>query len=139
MLKVAILMHSEVGRFLEALFGAMPDELYILIWTLPSKTSRWFRSVEDAASYVEKIKSCNGYVGVGLSPSDFGAYCRCESEIVAIIVGVGADIDLRSDAHPKATLPGSVDQALSILPPEFPPSIAVLTGNGLHIWWQRRR
>ena len=44
---------------------------------------------------------------------------RCKSEEIAGIAGLWADLDLRSDAHPKTTLPGNIEQALSILPPEF--------------------
>jgi hypothetical protein len=32
-------------------------------------------------------------------------------------------------------LPDTADQALSILPPEFPPTFVILTGNGLQVWW----
>jgi hypothetical protein len=48
---------------------------------------------------------------------------------------VCADLDLRSNAHPKSTLPDTSEQALSILPPEFPPTFVVSTGNGLQVWW----
>jgi len=126
---------SQARVFLEALYSGKPSDLYLLLWTLPEKESRWFRDVEAAIRCAEEFSSHDLYVGVGLATQAYGPTRRCPSEEIAGIVGIWADIDLRSDAHPKATLPGSIEQALSILPPEFPPSIVVLTGNGVHIWW----
>lgn len=121
--------------FLEALCSGKPDELFLLLWTLPEKDSRWFRNVADAIRCAESMAAHDLYVGVGLATADYGPKQRCKSDEIAGIVGFWADLDLRSDAHPKDTLPATVEQALSILPPEFPPSIVVLTGNGVHIWW----
>src|ERR1700686_1925299 len=89
--------------FLEVLFAGKPDELYLMIWTLQGdrKRSRWFRDVQQASAYVESLRGCNVYVGIGLSPSDFGEFHRCKSEMVAGITGIGVDIDLKSEAHPK--------------------------------------
>jgi putative DNA primase/helicase len=128
-------LNPQARAFLKELFDSKPEELYVLIWTLHDKASRWFRSLNEAFKYVEVVAGRDLYVGVGLSPADYGPTRRCVSNEVAGIVGLWADLDLRSDAHPKATLPGSVEQAMSILPPEFSPSIVVLTGNGIHIWW----
>lgn len=128
-------MDSETRLFLEALFGGKPDDLYILLWTLPERQSRWFRIVEDAVRCASAFGGHDLYVGVGLARQDFGPNRRCLSDEVAGIIGVCADLDLRSDAHPKSTLPGSVEEALSILPPELPPSIVILTGNGAQAWW----
>ena len=123
--------------FLEALFSTKPDGLYILIWTRRGehKRSRWFRDVQEAGAYVHSLRGCNVYGGIGLSPSDFGEFKRCESENVAGIPGMWADIDIRSEAHPQTTLPGTIEQALSVLPPEFPPTFVIRTGNGIQAWW----
>ncbi len=126
---------SETRDFLNGLFAGKPDDLYALLWTLPEKQSYWFRSVEDAIKFGESVSEHDLYVGVGLSSKDYGPMQRCKSEEIAGIVGFWADLDLRSDAHRKTTLPASMEQALSILPSEFPPSVVVLTGNGVHIWW----
>jgi hypothetical protein len=125
--------HSRV--FLEALLAGKPDDLFVLLWTLPGKDSHWFQHLDGAIGCAESFREHDLYAGVGLSRQDYGPKRRCQSEEIAGIAGVWADIDIRSDAHPKATLPGSVEQALSMLPPEFPPSMVVLTGNGVHIWW----
>jgi hypothetical protein len=121
--------------FLEALFAGKPDDLYLLLWTLPEKQSHFLRSVQSAIHCADGFQAHDLYVGVGLARQDHGATRRCPSEEVAGIIGIGADLDLRSDAHPKATLPVTVQQALSILPPEFPSSFVISTGNGVQAWW----
>jgi len=128
-------MESEIRRFLEALFAEKPSDLYLLIWTLPDKRSYWFQRVEDAVRFVESLTGQDIYVGVGLSSEDRSVHQRCVSADVAGIVGVAADIDLRSIAHVKSALPGTIDEALSLLPTEFPPTFVILTGNGIHAWW----
>jgi|SRR5580704_2900060 hypothetical protein len=123
----------EVGVFLESLFAGKPDELYLLLWRLPEKSSHWSRSIKDAIRYAESFKSHDLYIGVGLSTKDQGPKRRCPSEEVAGLVGVYADIDLRSDAHAKGNLPATVEQALSILPSEFSPTLDVFSGERDHI------
>jgi len=128
-------MQSEASRFLETLFAGKPDELYVLLWTLPEKESHWFRSVDDAIQFAESLHKHDLYVGVGLSGRDYGGTHRCVSAEVAGIIGLWADLDLKSDAHPKAALPATVEDAMKILPDEFPPTFVVRTGNGAHAWW----
>lgn len=127
-------MKSEAQLFLPALFAGKPDDSYILIWTL-DKQSHWFRNVRDAIQFVESPNGLDTYVGIGLSTEDRGPHRRGASADVGGIVGIAIDIDLRSIAHQKSTLPGTVEEALSLLPPELPPTFIVLTGNGIHVWW----
>lgn len=127
-------MDSEPRLFLEQLFGGKSAEQYILLWTLPEKRSRWFRDIGEAVVLSESFGTHDLYVGVGLAKQDYGATHRCVSDEIAGIVGIWADIDLKSEAHTKA-LPVSIDEALEILPAGFPPSLLVTTGNGLHAWW----
>jgi len=126
---------SAARRFLEALFRDKPAGLYILLWTLPEKTSRWFRDLESAIVYAESLGEHDLYVGVALAAQDYGRDHRCPSAEIAGCVCLWADIDLRSDAHDKSTLPCTVEEALSILPQELPPTFVVPTGNGIHAWW----
>jgi len=128
-------MDSETRPFLEALFAGKPDDLYVLLWTLPEKQSHWFRKVDDAVQFAESPHKHDLYVAVGLSGRDYGATHRCLSGEVAGMVGVWADIDLKSDAHQKAALPATVEEALDLLPKQLPPTFLVRTGNGLHAWW----
>jgi hypothetical protein len=120
-------------EFLNQLWAEKPSDLYILIWTLQDKRSRWFQKVEEAAAAVAQTPQ-DVYVGVGLSPRDYGPSRRCPSDGIAGIAGLWADFDLRSEAHKKA-LPATIPDALSIIPAGLPPTIVVATGNGAHAWW----
>jgi len=128
-------MESEARFFLKELFGNKPEELYLLLWTLSDKRSRWFRDIDEAVKTADALRHQDVYVGVGLSREDFGPTHRCASDKVAGIVGVWADLDLRSEAHSQKSLPGTVDEALSIIPSEVAPTVVVTTGNGAHAWW----
>jgi hypothetical protein len=125
---------SSARQFLEALFANKPEELHILIWTLADKGSRWFRDVESAIRYAESGSGQDVFIGVGLSAGDYGPDRRCPSWEIAAIGGLWVDIDLRSDAHPKPTLPCTVEEALSLLPINLPPTFIIFTGNGIHVW-----
>jgi hypothetical protein len=128
-------MQAERRTFLEAVFAGKPDDLHILLWTLPEKRSHWFRSVAEAARLAESASDVDLYEGVGLSATDNGPARRCVADAVAGIVGLWADIDLKSEAHSKLSLPATVEEALRVLPSEFPPTYIIATGNGLHAWW----
>ena len=121
--------------FIHELFDGKPEELYLLLWTLADKRSRWFRDIDAAASAAEALTAQDVYVGVGLSPKDCGPAQRCHSEEVAGIVGLWADLDLRSEAHAKKALPATIQDALTIIPELLPPTLVVATGNGAHAWW----
>jgi hypothetical protein len=126
---------SPTASFLQQLFSGKPDKLYILVWGLPEKQSRWFRSVEDAIRYVKTRNDRDTYIGAGLSIRDCGLNRRCESDEIAGVVALWADFDVRSPAHPKETLPSTVEQALLLIPPELQPSFTIASGNGLQCWW----
>jgi len=125
----------ELTLFLEALFGGKPNELYLLLWTLADKQSHWFQDVERAIQFAESVGQRDLYVGVGFSRQHYGPSRRCSSNDVAGIVGLWADLDLRSDAHKKEALPATIEDALKILPTQFPPTFVIRTGNGAHAWW----
>ncbi|MDX2151415.1 MAG: DNA-primase RepB domain-containing protein [Bryobacteraceae bacterium] len=125
---------SQARTFLEALFAGKPDELHLLVWTLPEKRSHWFTDLGGAIRFAESLGEHDLYVGVGLSERDYGPTRRCLSNEVIGIVGLWADLDLKSEAHSK-TLPATVEDALQILPEQLPPTFVVRTGNGLHAWW----
>lgn len=120
-------------KFLEQLWADKPSDLYLLIWTLQDKRSRWFRNIEEAAAAVAQAPK-DVYVGAGLSLRDYGPSRRCPSEEIAGVAGLWADFDLQSVAHKKA-LPATIPDALSVIPVGIPPTIVVATGNGAHAWW----
>lgn len=126
-----------IREFLETLWGNKDEETYILIWTGQDKRSRWFQEVDAAAEYVGS-EACRGkcvFVGLGASKTDNGATHRCKSEEIAAICAVWVDLDLKCEAHQGKALPGTVEDAISILPPDMPPTVTVATGNGAQAWW----
>jgi hypothetical protein len=124
----------ETRVFLEALSAGKPEELYLLLWTLEDKRSHWFRDVDSAIQFVFEC-NLDVYVGVGMSGQDRGPWSRGESVDVTGLFGLWADVDMKSEAHPKDTLPTTIEDALKVLPAELPPSFIVFTGNGVQAWW----
>lgn len=127
---------NDAEKFLEALFGDKPDSLNVLIWTLPGRESAWFTSISSAARYGTTEAEGEVYVGVGLSPQDFGRTARCKAEDVAAIGGLWADVDVADETRKKANLPRSEDEALAILS-DLPlkPTALVHSGGGFQAWW----
>lgn len=122
-------------EFLNALWGAKPEDQYILLWTWPDKRSHWFLDVNKAAEFAASIgQQRDVYVGVGCSKEQYGPSRRCKSDEITGLSGIGTDLDVLSEAHKKA-LPPTIADAMKILPVELPPSILVSTGNGVHPWW----
>ncbi len=122
-------------EFLQLLWGAKPEDQYILLWTLPDKRSHWFLDIDKAAEFAATIgQQKDVYVGVGCSKDQYGPARRCKSEEITGLSGIGTDLDLLSEAHKKA-LPATIPEAMKILPAGLPPSVLVSTGNGVHPWW----
>lgn len=126
---------TDPRSFLHSLFAEKPGDAYVLIWTLADKRSHWFREIDRAAEFVDSVHGRDIYVGVGLSPQDFGPSRRCPSDRVLGLAGFWADFDLKSEAHAKTKLPTSLEDALSVIPPAMLPTVVVATGNGAHAWW----
>ena len=129
--------------FLEALWGGI-DDGFILIWIYDGdkrKESFWFQDWESAAAKVEQIKDeprVNCYMGVGLSPQDYGSNRRCLKKDIAGIAGLWLDIDIKSPEHRKPNLPETIQEAESLLealPVFMQPSIVLNSGHGLQAWW----
>src|SRR5437867_3314465 len=118
---------------LNLLWENKPEEQYTLIWTLQGKRSYWFRSLPQAAEFLQTHQT-DVYVGVGLAKQDHGTDHRCVSGEIAGIPGLWADLDIKSAAHPK-NLPPSMEEALSLIPESLPPTIIIATGNGAQAWW----
>lgn len=127
---------SDAKIFLSALFGDEPVEGFILVWTNPGKRSRWFRTAKEAATYAGRIKDKNVYVGLGLSPEDYGPDRRCLAEEIVGLTGVRADIDIAGTAHAKGNLPKDLQEARAIVDAiPLPPTMIVHTGYGLQAYW----
>lgn len=127
--------HEETRRFLEAVFGGKPEESYILVWSLTTKLSQWFQDLDEAAEFIKK-NNTNAYVGTGLSADDRGPRQRCPANKTIGIPGLYCDIDIKGDAHKKALLPSTLDEALGLVKSiGFNPTMTVHSGNGIQCWW----
>src|SRR5262245_39198710 len=91
--------------FLIRLFGKKPPLQMVLVWLLKGKRSTWFYDLNTAADFVERHLNRDVYIGVALSPGDFGPHKRCTADQVAGIVGLWVDFDIAGPAHQKQNLP----------------------------------
>lgn len=134
--------NSAALTFLEAVFGAKPDEAYIYIWQ-PSErdaggagVSVWFQDIAKAAEYALENAGKDAYIGCALSPQAFGPRRRCKAEDALGITALWADVDFASPVHKKPNLPPDEAAALELLN-DMPlrPSVIVHTGHGVQAWW----
>lgn len=130
-------------RFLADLFGGI-ERGHILVWLYDGdkqKESHWFTGADAAADFVATLKSrrVNAYVGVGISPQDYGINRRCEKANIIGIGGLWADIDIQDVVHKKPNLPATVDDAKKIIDAlPYEPTYIVSSGHGLQAWWMFR-
>jgi hypothetical protein len=121
-------------EFLQELWGFKPENLNILIWQKKGKKSYWFTDIDKIVNYLEKNKDQSDiYVGVGLSPKDYGLKNRCPANEIAGITGFWSDIDIQNGVHKKKNLPASVEEAKSLFPEE--PTCVIHSGHGIQAWW----
>jgi len=112
---------------------------YITVWTLQDKRTKFFKVTDTAAAaaYAETMFDTHDvYFGVGLRRDDLGSSKRGGNNDVCAITALWADIDIRGEAHKETALPQDETEALKFLNSlPHPPSIVVLSGNGLHAYW----
>jgi len=130
---------GDAERFLETLYGDIPDGCRFLIWTLPKKLSMWFRGdgIAEALSYVERVYGDKDmYVGAGVAPRDYGLTQRCPAREIAGIPALWLDLDVADPVHRKPNLPGSVENVMELLEEIGPePTFLVHSGHGVQAWW----
>jgi hypothetical protein len=124
-------------RFIQNVFGGKPEDTYILIWTLPNKTSHWFKDYQKAAIFVkEKTSGMDVYAGIGLSPKNYGESNRCKADNIAGIPGLWLDVDYGKSGHKKGNLPATIDEARSLIAEMGAmPTLVVHSGHGLQAYW----
>jgi len=126
-------MPSEVPAFLEIVFAGKPENLLVRLWIPSRNESWWIDDIDVVAECAEGEQDV--YVGLGLASGGGRATEGCGTGELTALIGVSIDIDLRSDTHPLATRPQTVEQAVSILPPEMPPTCVVDAGDGVQACW----
>lgn len=116
------------SEFLMEMYPDKPEDSYILIWR--KKQSRWYKNIEEAASYIQKNPD-DTYYGVGLSPQDYGMHKRCKADKIYAMPGLYADIDVG-----KKNYPPNVDEAINLIHGNgFDPTMVVSSGYGIHAYW----
>ena len=121
--------------FLTLLFGTVPAELFVLLWTLPDKRSCFFpgNRLTEAAHYAaDRARACDAYVAGGLRGRDFGHHQRGTAGDVVAIPGLWADLDLVKPSGTKPYFP--TREALTTFLDTLPlrPTLRVWTGGGVH-------
>ena len=124
----------EARRFLRLLFGDVTEDLYALVWTLPSKDSHWYPVTK--LDTVTPPPDQDTYVGAGLARKAHGKRRRCPADQIAAITAVWADVDYRDEVHKKENLPPNEQAARDLIDSMgLAPSVVVHSGHGLQAWW----
>jgi len=125
----------DTALFLSTFLADKPHDAYALIWTFADKQSHWYRDVTAIARDVPQWAG-DVYIGMGLSPKDFGATDRCKEADIMGIMGLWADLDIGSIGHKKGNLPQTWDEAASLLDAiPLAPTMLVASGGGIHVYW----
>lgn len=121
-------------KFFSALYGDLPDEAYIEVWSKDGG-AQYARSFEDAAALAAGIVG-NAYYGVCLAPRT-ESFRRADAQSVLYAPALWADIDVVSAHHSKENLPPHENAAYALLMDAMPlaPSCIISTGGGLHAYW----
>lgn len=131
----------EKQTFLKTLFKNKPDAQAVLIWTKHNKTSKYFRSPDEATNYAIKMSAVGDvYFGVCTVSGVFADNKANKKKRATISEVVGcpalfADIDYGS-GHAKGNLPPTENDAIALIarmPTE--PTFIINSGNGLHAYW----
>lgn len=129
---------SETLTFLTTLFYPLPENVFILIWTLPDKRSAWFVSLEEATRYVDAVKYTKDvYVQMSVSREMFASNKRCPASKSAGIGCLWCEIDI-ADGYRKGkkSLFKSQEEALNFIRGiEMQPTMVVFSGGGYHCYW----
>ena len=128
----------EIERFVEAVYGRLPDGLWGYLWDLQGKRTYGFSRAAAAAKIAARHAARRDvYCALALSTEKPGSRHRITNDEADGLVGLAADIDIAGPGHSgDKTYPPDEDAALALvgkLP--LPPTIVVHSGGGLHAWW----
>lgn len=130
----------EEFNFFQEIFRSCVGWMYI--WTLQDRKSYSVKIDEHLSENIENLaRRLSGeqkdvYYSIGTVPAPVQPNKRALENDTTSIGCIWVDIDIESGmAHKAKNLPTSIDEAMEVLPPEFPPSIIVHSGHGLHVYW----
>lgn len=134
---------SEYRRFLDQLFGNKSEKLNILVYLLPLKKAKFFKTVDGACDYIKSINPSqqNIFFGCGLLRAGIktdlkktGGQGRGKKSDIAGIGGFWADIDFQSGDKPG--YPTDIEAVKELIYGHgLDPTHVIFTGNGVHAWW----
>lgn len=131
---------EQAARFLELLFGEA-EQGHLSLWRGDTKASIHFALPTDFHAVAEQALSLaettDVYFGVGLRERDYGHGARGSADGIIAIPGLWADVDVAGPGHKVKDLPPDLETATVWLKTdlEFPPSLVVASGGGLHPYW----
>jgi hypothetical protein len=131
---------AEVLRQIGAFF---PDTAgnKILIWTKTldgDKRSHWCDTAEQAADVVMRDRDGRDvYIGMGLSPADFGPHARCKIPDIAGLAGLWLDGDVAGPTHSEEDGAAKSRDEVFAAAARFPltPTLIEDSGTGLQLFW----
>lgn len=123
-------------KFLNLLY--QKADSFIYLWTLQDKKTYWFscneiEKMKEKAFELNKAKDI--YFGVGGVEKKLLGHKRASAVEINMLPGFWVDIDIKGEAHKAGNLPNNLEEALSLLPPRFSPTLIVDSGYGIHVYW----
>jgi len=127
---------SQIEAFMRSLYGDNAPG-YIMLWTGSDKASQAIRASDIhqvAQTMATLAERDNVYFGIGLQ-AEPPATGRGKASGVVCVPGVWIDLDY-GDGHKNKSLPPTLDDVIDVLAEvDEVPTLAVLTGGGVHAHW----
>ena len=130
---------QDAKGLLDAIFEGKPESDRILVWVLPGRRSRWFKTTKTIP---KSTVSVNTYFGVGAvnagSAKEAGEYKRSSKDTVSGIGALWLDVDIAGPAHQKKNLPIDYTEAIALVNSAFPryePSYIIDSGHGIQVYF----
>jgi hypothetical protein len=125
-------------QFLNEVFGNKPSGVYFNIWTAPNNKSKFFKDIDNAIDYINKIvdKDIEIYIQTGLTDQNLGSKRRGKKKQIIGLPGLYMDIDVAGSAHKNKNLPPTFAAAIDLVKGHgIDPTLIVNSGNGIHAWF----
>ncbi len=126
-------------EFLTLLWGDPPPGV-VNVWTLPTKKSLWYATLERVNGEVAQYRGEEIYTGTSVAVRNGGSFNtrqRISESEAAGIAGIWQDVDIsHPQAHAKKSLPPDKKEARRVMGElPLPPTLVVDSGYGLQYWW----